>query len=55
MSRLLFTHSPRGDVPPPPGGVQLNEIKLLTPTDWHAFEQTHAQFVREWDKITGLR
>ena len=46
---------PRSDVPPPPGGVSINEFKLLTPTDWHAFEKTHAQFVREWDKITGLR
>ena len=31
------------------------EFKVLTPKDWHAFEQTHAQFVREWNKITGLR
>ena len=54
-AQVLFYHSPRGDVPPPPGGVSVNEFKLLTPTDWHAFEQTHAQFVREWDKITGLR
>ena len=22
---------------------------------WPAFEKTHTQFVREWDKITGLR
>ena len=51
----LFTHSPRADVPPPPGGVPISQFKVLTPTDWHAFEQTHAQFVREWDKITGLR
>ena len=55
MSRCCSTTRPRGDVPPPPGGVSINEFKLLTPTDWHAFEQTHAQFVREWDKITGLR
>jgi iron(III) transport system substrate-binding protein len=51
----LYYHSPRSDVPPPPGGVSINNFKLLTPTDWPAFEKTHAQFVREWDKITGLR
>ena len=54
-AEVLFTHSPRGDVPPPPGGASINTFKVLTPTDWHAFEQTHAQFVHEWDKITGLR
>ena len=54
-AQVLFYHSPRADVPPPPGGVSVNEFKLLIPTDWQAFEQTHAQFVREWDKITGLR
>jgi iron(III) transport system substrate-binding protein len=54
-AEVLYYHSPRGDVPPPPGGVSVNNFKLLTPTDWHAFEQSHAQFVREWDKITGLR
>lgn len=54
-AEVLLTHSARSDVPPPPGGVSINEFKVLTPTDWHAFEQTHAQFVREWNKITGLR
>ena len=23
--------------------------------DWDAFLKTHTQFVREWDKVTGLR
>ncbi len=54
-AEVLLTHSARSDVPPPPGGVSINEFKVLTPTDWHEFEQTHAQFVREWNKITGLR
>ncbi|HXA21506.1 MAG TPA: extracellular solute-binding protein [Acetobacteraceae bacterium] len=53
--RELFTYSPRPDVPPPPGGASVTEFKLLIPNDWQAFERTHAQFVREWDKITGLR
>jgi hypothetical protein len=32
-------------------GQTANAELLFT---WHAFEQTHAQFVHEWDKITGL-
>ena len=55
MWQELFTYSPRPDVPPPPGGASVTEFKLLIPNDWQAFEKTHAQFVREWDKITGLR
>lgn len=29
--------------------------KLLVPDDWQKFEATHAQFVREWNKLTGMR
>jgi iron(III) transport system substrate-binding protein len=50
-----YTDSARPDVPPPPGGVGSSNFKLLTPSDWHAFEQTHAQYVREWNKLTGMR
>lgn len=50
-----YVHSPRSDVAPPPGGVSINNFEILTPADWHAFEQTHAQYVREWNKLTGLR
>jgi iron(III) transport system substrate-binding protein len=50
-----YNNSARPDVPPPPGGVSASTFKLLTPTDWHAFEQSHAQYVREWDKLTGMR
>jgi hypothetical protein len=28
---------------------------VLAPTDWDAFLKTHTQFVKEWDKMTGLR
>jgi hypothetical protein len=28
---------------------------VLAPTDWDAFLKTHTQFVREWDKMTGMR
>ena len=33
----------------------ITEFKVLAPTDWDAFLKTHNQFVREWDKMTGLR
>ena len=46
---------PADQVPPPPGGVSADNFKLLIPQDWGDFEHTHTQFVREWDKITGLR
>ncbi len=42
---VLYLPLAARDVPPPPGGVSLNEFKLLFPTDWHALHQTHAQFV----------
>jgi hypothetical protein len=45
----------RPDVPPPEGGVRASDLKLLYPEDWDAFLKTHTQFVREWDKITGMR
>jgi iron(III) transport system substrate-binding protein len=54
-AQALFYNSLRADVPPPPGGVNASQFKLLFPQDWHDFEQTHTQFVREWDKLTGLR
>jgi iron(III) transport system substrate-binding protein len=54
-AQALFYNSLRADVPPPPGGVNASEFKLLFPQDWADFEQTHTQFVREWDKLTGLR
>jgi len=51
----LFVNSARPDAPPPPGGVQAKELKLLFPADWNAFLATRPQFVRLWDKMTGLR
>jgi iron(III) transport system substrate-binding protein len=55
MTQTLYYNSPRDDVPPPPGGVATGTFKLLFPQDWQAFQATHTQFVREWDKLTGLR
>jgi iron(III) transport system substrate-binding protein len=54
-TQTLYYNSPRDDVPPPPGGVGTGNFKLLYPDDWTKFEQSHTQFVREWDKLTGLR
>jgi iron(III) transport system substrate-binding protein len=48
-------YSPRTDVPPPAGGIPITEFKILAPPDWDAFLKTHTQFVREWDKMVGLR
>jgi iron(III) transport system substrate-binding protein len=51
----LFLNSPRDDVPPPPGGVSVKELKLLFPADWNAFLVSRTEFAKEWDRITGLR
>ena len=51
----LMYNSLRADVTPPVGGVGPEKMKLLFPDDWDAFIKTHPQFVREWDKITGVR
>ena len=51
----LYYHSPRSDVPPPPGGEPIAAFKLLFPDDWDAFQATHAAYVKEWNKLTGLR
>ena len=55
MTRTVKNYSPRTDVPPPPGGAPLSDFKLLPPDDWEAFLKTHTQFVREWDRMTGIR
>ena len=55
MTRTTQNYSARADVPPPPGGQALNDFKLMIPEDWEAFLKTHGQFVREWDRMTGIR
>ena len=47
--------SMRADVPGPPGGLPITQIKLLLPEDWQAFQKSRPEFQREWDRITGLR
>jgi iron(III) transport system substrate-binding protein len=48
-------HSLRTDVPPPEGGAPITDFKLLVPDDWDAFLKTHAQFVKEWNTMVGMR
>lgn len=55
LGQTLMLNSLRGDVEPPPGGLRPTEMKLLFPKDWDAFIKTHGQFVKEWNKITGMR
>ena len=55
LDAILLVSSPRTGAPPPPGGVPLDKVKLLYPTDWQAFIATHGRFVQDWDKITGVR
>ncbi len=52
---VLAYNSLRADVPAPPGGVKATDLKVLFPTDWDAFLKTHSQFVREWNKLSGMR
>jgi hypothetical protein len=53
VTEALCYHSPRSDVPPPPGGEPITGFKLLFPEDWDAFEATHSAYAREWNKLTG--
>ena len=55
LEQGLYTHSLRPDVPPPPGGLPIAQIKLLVPEDWQAFLTSRPEFQREWDRMTGLR
>jgi iron(III) transport system substrate-binding protein len=55
MTRATMNYSPRPDVPPPPGGVSMANAKMLVPEDWDAFLKSHGEYVREWDRMTGLR
>ncbi len=55
LEKVMLVSSPRADVPPPPGGLGMEQFKLLYPTDWQAFLATQSKFVADWGKITGLR
>jgi iron(III) transport system substrate-binding protein len=55
MQNGHFLSSPRTDTPPPPGGIATSDMKLLLVDDWDAYMKSRPQFVREWDKMMGLR
>jgi len=55
LVKATSLHSIRADVAPPAGGAPITAFKLLTPDDWDAFLKTHNQFVKEWDKMVGMR
>lgn len=50
-----FLSSPRTDTPPPPGGIPTSQMKVLFVDDWDAYLKSRPQFVRDWDKMMGLR
>jgi iron(III) transport system substrate-binding protein len=50
-----YLSSPRTDMAPPPGGIPTSQMKVLLIDDWDAYLKSRPQFVREWDKITGMR
>ena len=54
-SEISLNHSPREDVPPPPGALPIKDLKLLFPADYDDFEKKRPEFVKEWDKIVGAR
>ena len=54
-TEVLFNHSPRDDVAPPPGALPIKDMKLLFPPDYDAFEKARPEFAKEWDKIVGAR
>lgn len=55
MVEGFLSHSPREDVPPPVGGLPISKIKILFPSDWQKFQESHAEFVRVWGEVTGLK
>jgi ABC-type Fe3+ transport system substrate-binding protein len=55
LAKTAYSYSVRTDVPPPEGGVPLQSVKLLYPKSWSDFLKSQQQFVREWNRITGLR
>jgi iron(III) transport system substrate-binding protein len=55
LGEALLLHSARLDVSAPGGGVELKDMKLLTPADWNAFEKSRPEFAKEWDRMVGAR
>ena len=50
-----FLSSPRTDTPPPPGGMATKDMKLLFIEDWDDYLKSRPAFVKDWDKMVGMR
>jgi len=55
MTKSTMNYSPRADVPPPPGGQSMVGVKMMVPGNWDDFIKSHGQYVREWDRMVGMR
>jgi iron(III) transport system substrate-binding protein len=51
----VFLHSPRSDVPPPPGGKKIDDLKLLFLEETPELFQRRKEFVKMWSSMSGLR
>jgi iron(III) transport system substrate-binding protein len=52
--KILLYGSVRNGAPPMATGKRLSDFKLLFPTDWSDFVESHGVFVKEWNAIMGL-
>ena len=52
--KILLYGSVRRDAPPMATGKRLSDFKLLFPSDWSDFVESHGVFVKEWNAIMGL-
>ena len=52
--KILLYGSLRTDAGPMPTGKRLADFKLLFPTDWNDYVESHPVFVKEWNSIMGL-
>jgi iron(III) transport system substrate-binding protein len=53
-AKILLYGSVRADAPPMATGKRLSDFKLLFPSDWSDFVESHGVFVKEWNAIMGL-
>jgi iron(III) transport system substrate-binding protein len=53
-AKILLYGSVRSDAPVMVTGKRLSDFKLLFPSDWADFVESHGTFVKEWNAIMGL-
>ena len=53
-AKILLYGSVRSDAPAMVTGMRLSDFKLLFPSDWADFVESHGTFVKEWNAIMGL-